>query len=192
MTTGPPIIQTEAVTASLRKACIDLLDLLVAKQHPKPFFICFDEAHTLTAQPRAETRTNTSLNNLEWVLSHLRHLDLSEDTVSPSNSESKSLHQSQPSQPKPSQPTADVHKPGNLFTLFISTDSDIGKVAMPIDRHPSHRVRSERTLFTPITELPFDVFVQEIGKTPTLESVSQLKYAAMFGRPLYVPPHQIK
>lgn len=149
MKMGPPVTRLKAITSSLRRACIDLLNLLIMKKHPKPFFICFDEAHTLTAKPQAETRTKTSFNNLEWVLSYLRHFDLGEDTLSPSNSESKNLHQSQPSQPEPSRPTADEHKPGHVFTLFMSTASDIGELAMPADRHPSHRVRPETILFPP-------------------------------------------
>lgn len=180
---------------SLRKAGQDLLDLLYERGHHKPFFICFDEAHTLTVK-LLETHEKTALGHLEWALSHLRRLksgppktsesslgmptsdSTSSDEFNLKKSNSDSTSSQDPGSPKP--------QPGRIFTLFMSTTSDMDDLAMSAERHPSHRVHPETILFPPITELPFDVFASDIGieGPPTLETVSQLKNAAKFGRPL--------
>lgn len=152
---------------SLETAGQKLLDLLYKRGHPKPFFICFDEAHTL-ARPVAGMHQKTPIVHLEWALSHLRHLRAGFPRLDSSSSD------------KPNS--------GYIFTLFMSTNS----VIVSSRQHQSHQMHADTILFPPFTELPLDVFTANIDKALTLQSMSRLNHAAKFGRPLYASNFQSK
>lgn len=185
---------------SLAKASQKLLDLLYERKHEKPFFICFDEAHTLT-QPPVSPNQKTALGHLEWALTHLRRSesvppapDASNSGMPSSDSANSNVSDSSSDKPFSNETIPNIPEPGRIFTLFMSTNSDMDKLAMSADQHPSHRVRANTVLFPPITEFPFDAFAADIGSDgqPTLKTVSQLKHAAKFGRPMYVCDFQGK
>lgn len=76
-----------------------------------------------------------------------------------------------------------------VFTIFLSTNSNIRALAPPPHLHPSVRVATqEQQLLPPSTELPFDVFAWDlndelIGSTgSTLSAVCSLNIMVRFGR----------
>lgn len=76
----------------------------------------------------------------------------------------------------------------NIFTIFLSTNSNLSRYAPSARIHPSLRVREETFdgIQAPYTELPFDLYkgpiVVEEGST--LAEVCTPEFMARFGRPL--------
>ena len=73
-----------------------------------------------------------------------------------------------------------------IFTVFLSTNSNLPKFAPPGYLHPSDRVNIRDSPQAPITELPFDCFPDEkpFKTNMTLSDVSEIEYMVKFGRPL--------
>ena len=75
-----------------------------------------------------------------------------------------------------------------VFTVFLSTNSNIRKLAPPSYLHPSLRQVPDRELSPPLTELPFDVFAKDLNNElcengrSTLREVSSLDVMVHFGR----------
>jgi hypothetical protein len=74
--------------------------------------------------------------------------------------------------------------------LSLSTVSDVSRLAPPKSVADSLREQAvDRILPPPFTELPFDVHIIEDPLVPgkeTIDSVGSFKFAAKFGRPMYV------
>ncbi|KAF8313348.1 uncharacterized protein EI90DRAFT_3092030 [Cantharellus anzutake] len=84
-----------------------------------------------------------------------------------------------------------------VFFVFLSTSSHLQKLAPSPASHPSARVAPGLCLFPPFTELPFDVFENEVlqslrrqGKKLSLENMCQPSIMAGFGRSLWYVHHQ--
>ena len=77
-----------------------------------------------------------------------------------------------------------VHKP--LFFIFLSTNSQMPKLAATRDNAKSARVASgEAELNTPITETPFDCYPDTMKKGELLlQDTRSITFLARFGRPL--------
>ena len=81
--------------------------------------------------------------------------------------------------------------PHKVFSVFLSTDSNLRSLAPPVQLHPSLRGLPEPEqphLCPPITELPFDVFAKDLhdnlsttGKF-TLSAMCSLDVMVNFGR----------
>ncbi|KAF8340712.1 uncharacterized protein EI90DRAFT_2101962 [Cantharellus anzutake] len=84
-----------------------------------------------------------------------------------------------------------------IFFVFLSTSSHLQKLAPSPASHPSVRVAQGRRLFPPFTELPFDVFENEVleslkrdRKNPSLENMCQPSIMVGFGRSLWYVHHK--
>ncbi|KAF8323457.1 uncharacterized protein EI90DRAFT_2378785 [Cantharellus anzutake] len=84
-----------------------------------------------------------------------------------------------------------------VFFVFLSTSSHLQKLAPSPASHPSARVAQGRRLFPPFTELPFDVFENEVleslkrdRKNPSLENMCQPSIMVGFGRSLWYVHHK--
>jgi hypothetical protein len=78
--------------------------------------------------------------------------------------------------------------PLNIFTIFLSTNSNLSRYAPSSRVHPSLRVREKNLvgIQAPFTELPFDLYKGPIvvEDKSTLEDVCTPAFMARFGRPL--------
>ena len=81
--------------------------------------------------------------------------------------------------------------PCNVFSVFLSTNSNLRSLAPPVRLHPSLRGLPEpeqSRLYPPITELPFDVFAKDLHDTlstagkSTLSAMCSLDVMVNFGR----------
>jgi hypothetical protein len=80
-----------------------------------------------------------------------------------------------------------------IFSLFMSTNSQVQELAPPSHEHPSLRIAPGRDLLPPITELlPFDIFAQNIATDKAMSLPVTLATAVdpdvftRFGRPMCV------
>jgi hypothetical protein len=82
-----------------------------------------------------------------------------------------------------------------IFFLFLSTNSRLSALVPPTHSHPSARSWIGTRLLPPYTELPFDVFgdqvISQLKQTNSLflNDVCQTKEIIKFGRPLFVTFH---
>src|SRR5260370_26252184 len=73
-----------------------------------------------------------------------------------------------------------------IFSIFLSTNSDLRKLAPPAVFATSARMTDpDAYAQAPITELPFDCF-RSFPKIENFESLSSVGFLTSFGRPLYV------
>lgn len=86
----------------------------------------------------------------------------------------------------------DLLKAQNIFSVFLSTNSDLIHFAPSRVYWPSLRIHEMDAFQTPFTELPFDCHPSISGGnairsgTVTLAEVSTIGFMCMFGRALYV------
>lgn len=75
-----------------------------------------------------------------------------------------------------------------IFSLFVSTISQISDFTPPIQLDRSIRISSqELAVPPPFTALGFDQFAEELKENSrTIEEVAMLEYMVKFGRPLFV------
>jgi hypothetical protein len=73
----------------------------------------------------------------------------------------------------------------DFCVLALSTDSSVATLAPSLHEEAKHII-----LPTPFTELSFDAHIidKPLSLNATLETVGSFKFAAVFGRPLYVSP----
>jgi hypothetical protein len=71
----------------------------------------------------------------------------------------------------------------NFATIFLSTNSELNKIAATPEQIASQRATSHR-LAGALTCIPFDVFVDKTKNRWTVAEISTLKFIGTFGRPL--------
>jgi hypothetical protein len=71
----------------------------------------------------------------------------------------------------------------HFATIFLSTNSELNKIAATPEQIASQRATSHR-LAGALTCIPFDVFVDKTKNRWTVAEISTLKFIGTFGRPL--------
>ncbi|KAL5639167.1 hypothetical protein ACGC1H_006623 [Rhizoctonia solani] len=83
-----------------------------------------------------------------------------------------------------------------VFFIFLSTNSNLQQFAPSPFDHPSLRVSQGYAVFPPLTELPFDVFVETVMKKlahdmMSLNNVCTMDIMSHFGRPMWLAHYQL-
>lgn len=72
-----------------------------------------------------------------------------------------------------------------LFTVLLSTNTNVQTLAPPSTLHPSWRAGQPPKILAPsFTELPFDIFAENLYGRITLEAACSPEIVMKFGRPL--------
>jgi hypothetical protein len=81
--------------------------------------------------------------------------------------------------------TLDLLTRENMFSVFLSTNSNLSHFAPTLEDHPSKRNRSDIMLQPPFTEMPFGMPEYSVNPSELrLEVMKSEQFMAKLGRPL--------